>query len=170
MEEGPPPPSPPARAVPRILLIAAVLCSALAAWSASQPWHTLQWLDTEEIHLGITYVEGILQLVLGAVAALLFLAALFTGSPAARSRIAVTAACLALGLAFVPVELIAREARMGKKTVVIVGVGYSGWSRGLYLALVAGFAAAATGSAAATKMMVPRTVTVTLRSRRRPVT
>lgn len=181
MEEAPPPapapeapipstpPPPKLRGFTKFLLATAVLMSAAAAGGCFLPWFKIVWLGDEEIRIGFTsYVEGIVEASVGALAAVLFLATLLTATPRTRGRLAVAAACLAFASAVVPFELVFREAWMGQKTVVVIGEGYVGWSYGLYLSLAAGFAAAAAGSVAAnTVARPPAAVPVKLRSVRK---
>lgn len=153
MDDAPPPaPEPSLRRSTRVLLVLALLFSGAAAGHAFLPWHITSFFGGDQVLNGIHFTEGKLEAVVGGLAALLFLATLVWSSPKARGPLSAVAACLALGAAFLPVWLIARGAYAGLKTVVEIGGGYTGWGHGLFLAAVAGFVAAATGSLAAGRL------------------
>jgi hypothetical protein len=154
--------------VTRLLLVAALLLSAAAAGASFLPWYTAEGFDQDERIVGLGFVEGLLELALGVLGFVFFLAVVLRSDTPGRRRLALVAVCLAMGTAFVPLELIARGAWMGLKTVVVIGGGYVGWSYGLYLSLTAGFSAAATGSVgASTILRRPGPVPVKLRQLRK---
>jgi hypothetical protein len=168
MDEAPLPPSPELRQRTRALLGIAALFSGAAGAAAALPWRTEELFDEQTLSRGYEFVEGILEMILGALGLVLFLAALATASPKARGRLASTAAIAAFGLALLPLELYARATWMGVRSVLVLGAGYVGWSVGLYGSLVAGFAAAGMGSVAAAHLLAPATVRVRRPRRARP--
>jgi len=147
----------------------AALFSVVATVLALLPWRTPLDIDeTEQMH-GYVFVEGILELILGGVTTVLFLSAFAVKSPAARGRLAGVAALLSFGVALAPLELYARHAWMGMRSVLILGAGYIGWLPPLYGAMAAGFLSAAMGSVAAAQLRIPGTGTaIKARLRRLP--
>ncbi|HVE42479.1 MAG TPA: hypothetical protein VNM14_21535 [Planctomycetota bacterium] len=150
-----PAPTPALRRRSPALLFLAAFFSGAAGANAALPWRTVQLFDENNSIAGYEFPEGMAQIVLGALCLLLFSAAFVVKAPQARRRMLGAAALLVFGLALVPLELIARSAWAGEKNVLILGAGYVGWSLGLYLSLVAGFAASATGSLAASDVLRP---------------
>jgi hypothetical protein len=71
-------------------------------------------------------------------------------------------------VALAPLELYARHAWMGMRSVLILGAGYIGWLPPLYGAMAAGFLSAAMGSVAAAQLRIPASVTAVKSRRRRP--
>ena len=167
----PPSPTPPVRKSTKGLLIVAMIFSALAAGDTFLPWHITHFFGGDQVLAGTDFTEGKVELGVGSLAAVLFLAALISKSPKWRARLATAAALLAFGAALTPVWLVARGAWAGLKTVVEVGSnpGYTGWGKGLFLATVAGFVAAATGCIGAGRLTPrPSAAPVKLRSLRKP--
>lgn len=134
-----------------MLVVAMLFCGA-AAGDVFLPWHITAFFGGDQVLDGIHFTEGKVEIVVGSLGALLFLLTLVRKSPAAKGRLASAAAILAFATAVVPVWLIARGAYAGLKTVVEIGGGYTGWGRGLYLAVVAGFVAAVAGCIAAGRL------------------
>ena len=138
----------------RGVLVAATLLSGVAGASCFLPWFTESRFEDSESRMGLTFIEGIVEFALAIVCFFLFLAVLIKRDPRGRARLAAVATFLAFGMAIAPLELFARGAYIGFRSTVVLGVGYTGWSYGLYLALVAGFVAAAMGGLGAGKVSV----------------
>lgn len=152
MNEIQPPPPPPVRTSTKAMLVAAMLFCGAAAGDVFLPWHITAFFGGDQVLDGIDFTEGKVEIVVGGLGAILFFLTLVWKSPQGKGRLASSAAVLAFAAAVVPVWLIARGAYAGLKTIVEVGGGYTGWGRGLYLAAVAGFAAAVAGSIAAGRL------------------
>src|SRR5262245_17212686 len=131
--------------VTRGILVAATLLSGSVGVNCLLPWYTEQQFGQSVSVMGLTFIEGIADLVLAAACFFLFLAALIRSDPKSRARLAAIGACLAMGMALAPLELYARGAWQGLRSVYVIGRGYTGWSYGLYLAMANGFVAAALG-------------------------
>jgi hypothetical protein len=163
-----PVPAPPLTQRTAALMGIAALFAAVATGLALLPWRTPEDVTETELMKGYVFIEGILGLVLGGSTAVLFLAAFCVKSPTARGRLAGVAALLSFGVALAPLELYARHAWMGMRSVLILGVGYIGWLPALYAAMAAGFLSAAMGSVAAAQLLIPSRVTTVKVKRRRP--
>ncbi len=164
-------PAPPVRTSTKVLLIVALIFSALAAADTILPWHITHFYGGDQVLIGTDFTEGKVEVGVGSLAAILFFAALISKSPKGRGRLAAAAACLAFAAACAPIWLITRGAWAGLKTVVEVGSnpGYTGWGKGLFMAAFAGFVAAATGCIGAGHLTSRRVVApVKLRSLRKP--
>lgn len=144
-EEPRTPPAPRART--GLLLLAALFCAA-AAIGGLLPWHRVQEYDEEAILQGYHFIEGIIELALAGLGAVLFMLLQVKLGTRVRRMAAGAAALCAFGAAVAPLELFARASWVGVRTVIIVGASssYSGWSYGLYLSMAAGFLAAGVGS------------------------
>jgi hypothetical protein len=142
--------------VTRCVLVAATLLSGAVGVNCFLPWYTDQSSGSTESRLGLTFVEGMVDLVLSLACFSLFLAALVRSDARARARLAMIGACLGFGLAIAPLELYARGAWMGVRSVYVIGLGYTGWSYGLYLALINGFVAAGLGGLGAGRVSLRR--------------
>src|SRR4029453_15069820 len=156
--------------VTRGLLVAATLLSGAVGVNSFLPWYTDDLYIIKSSRIGLSYVEGIADLVLAVACFFLFLASLvIQKDPKARARLAMIGACLAIGMAMAPLELYARTAWQGHRSTYVIGLGYRGWSYGLYLAMANGFAAAALGGLGAGRVAVRKApVPVKLESLRRP--
>jgi hypothetical protein len=163
MDEAPPPGL---KQRTRACLAIAALFSGAAGAAGALPWRTEELFDEQSLTRGYEFVEGLLEMILGGLGLALFLAALAIPSPRVRGRLASTAALVAFGVALLPLELYARSAWMGVRSILVLGAGYVGWSVGLYGSLVAGFAAAGMGSVAAADLL--RSSTIRVRRLRRP--
>jgi hypothetical protein len=153
--------------VTRAVLVAATLLSGGVGVNCLLPWYTDQSIDQNV--MGVLFVEGMVDLALALACFFLFLAALIRSEPKSRARLAMIGALLSIGLAMAPLELYARSAWQGMRSVYVFGLGYTGWSYGLYLAMANGFAAAALGGLAAGRLAVRKAVVpVKLESLRRP--
>src|SRR5262252_8713357 len=90
--------------VTRGVLVAATLLSGAVGVNCLLPWYTDQSSGSTESRLGLTFVEGGVDLVLSLACFSLFLAALVRSDARARARLAMIGACLGFGLAIAPLE------------------------------------------------------------------
>jgi hypothetical protein len=137
----------------RGILVGATLLSGGVGANCLMPWHTASWMDPGPLR-GVTYIEGIVDLVLAAACFSLFLAALLVREPKRKARLAMIGTIVAFGMAATPVVLYARMAWQGHRSVYVIGSGYGGWVWGIYLAMVNGFVAAALGGLGAGRLAV----------------
>ena len=158
--------------VTRGILVAATLLSGSVGVNCLLPWYTENQFGTSDTLMGLRFIEGLVDLVLAVACFFLFLAALIRSDPKARARLAAIGACLAMGMAVAPLELYARSAYQGVRSVYVIGLGYTGWSYGLYLAMANGFVAAAMGGLGAGRVSLRKSAAPVklqaLRKARRP--
>ena len=169
---APEPPAPPRSTISpltRGVLAAALVLSGVVGASCLLPWYTEQQFEDSRSVLGVMFIEGMVDFALACACFVLFLIVLIKNEPKSRARLAAIAACLSLGMALAPLELFARGAYTGIRSVYVIGLGYSGWSYGLYTALIAGFVAAAMGGLGAGRVSDGQKATpVKLQSLRKP--
>jgi len=154
--------------VTRGVLAAALVLSGVVGASCLLPWHVEQRFEDSRSLPGVMFIEGMVDLALACACFVLFLMVLIKSEPKSRARLAAIGACLSLGMALAPLELFARGAYTGVRSVYVIGLGYSGWSYGLYTAMIAGFVAAALGGLGAGRVSLrPKLTPVKLQSLRK---